>query len=176
MCASAHSPAMPDAPRLRPATPDDAQAITDIYNVFVAGCTSTWQTEPEAVEKRRAWLSGRRPEHPVFVAELDGRVVGFGSLSPYSDRGGFRETAEISLYLAESAQGRGLGTRLMNALLDSARDTGVLHLVLARISGDRTASLALHAKAGFTDCGRIPEAGLKFGRRLDLVHMARRVR
>ena len=107
---------------------------------------------------------------------MEGLLETLLELDAIAKRGGFRETAEISLYLAESAQGRGLGKRLMNALLDSARDTGVLHLVLARISGDRTASLALHAKAGFTDCGRIPEAGLKFGRRLDLVHMARRVR
>lgn len=161
---------------IRPAGPEDADAIVALYNVFVEGCTCTWQTEPDTPGKRRAWLAGRRPEHPVLVVEIDGRVAGFGALSPYSDRGGFSETAEISLYLAEFAQGRGLGGRLMDALLESARGTGVLHLVLARISGDRPASLALHAKAGFEECGRIPEAGLKFGRRLDLVHMARRMR
>ncbi len=161
--------------RIRPATLDDADAITELYNGFVTGCTCTWQTEPDLPERRRAWLSGRKPEHPVLVAELDGRVAGFGSLSPYSDRGGFRETAEVSLYLADAAQGRGLGTRLLRDLLESARASGVLHMIVARISGDRPASLALHAKCGFVECGRLPEAGLKFGRRLDLVYMARRV-
>ena len=162
---------MPDDFSIRQATADDAGAIAAIYNVFVETCTCTWQTEPDTPEYRRGWLANRKPEHPVFVAEdAAGKVVAFASLSPYSPRGAFRETAEISVYIGEAAQGRGLGRRLMQTLLDSAKASG-LHLLVSRISDDRAASLALHAKCGFTESGRIPEMGLKFGRRHALVYM-----
>lgn len=160
---------------IRRATPDDAEGVALLYNVFVATCTSTWQTVSDTVEYRREVLTGRKPEHPVFVATDEaGRIVAFASLSPYSTRGAFDQTAEISIYIADAAQGRGLGRRLMQTLLDSAKASG-LHLVVSRISGDQAASLALHAKCGFTESGRIPEMGLKFGKRHDLVYMHRLV-
>ena len=160
---------------IRTATPDDAAAIAAIYNVFVAGCTCTWQTEPDSVEFRRGWLTGRKAAHPVFVAEDDaGAVVAFASLSPYSPRGAFDLTAEVSIYIADAAQGKGLGKRLLATLLDAAKTAG-LHLLVARISGDQPASLALHAKHGFSESGRIPEMGYKFGKFRDLVYMHRRV-
>ncbi len=161
--------------RIRFATLADAEAIVAIYNVFVETCTCTWQTLPDTVSYRRDWLTGRKPEHPVFVAEDEaGRVVAFASLSPYSSRGGFDETAEVSIYISDTAQGRGLGKRLMQTLLDSAKASG-LHLLVSRISGDQPASLAMHAKCGYTETGRIPGMGVKFGRRHDLVYMSRRV-
>lgn len=164
---------MPDSFSIRRATPADAEAIAAIYNVFVATCTCTWQTVPDTVDYRRGWLIGRKAEHPVFVATNEtGGVVAFAALSPYSNRGAFDQTAEISIYIADAAQGRGLGKRLMATLLDSAKASG-LHLLVSRISGDQSASLALHAKCGFTESGRIPEMGFKFEKRHDLVYMHR---
>lgn len=159
---------------IRPAEPADAEALTAIYNVFVTGDTCTWQTVPETAETRRAWIMHRdRRKHPALVAtDESGRVLGFAALSPYSDRGGFTDLAEVAIYLDASAHGRGLGSRLLRELIDRARVAG-LHLLLSRVSGDQTASLALHRKLGFVESGRIPEAGVKFGRRLDLVHLHR---
>lgn len=158
---------------IRSATPGDAADIASIYNVFVAECTCTWQTIPDTVGYRRDWLAGRSPEHPVFVAEdATGVVVAWASLSPYSNRGGFDRTAEISIYISRPAQGRGLGGRLMETLIDAARNSG-LHLLVSRISDDQPASLALHAKHGFSESGRIPQMGFKFGAYHDLVHMHR---
>ena len=160
---------------IRPATPDDAGAIVAIYNVFVGTCTCTWQTSPDTEESRRQRLTGRKPEHPVFVAEDEsGRIVAFASLSPYSDRGGFAETAEAGLYIEASSQGRGLGRRLMETLIAAAKKSG-LHLIVSRISDDQPASLALHTKCGFSEYGRIPEMGVKFGRRHGLVYMGLRL-
>lgn len=158
---------------IRRATPDDASGIVAVYNPYVTGCTCVWQTEPDTESSRRAWLSGRRERHPVYVATDDtGRILGFAALSEYSPRGGFAELAEISIYLAAETHGHGLGSRLIGLLLDSAKTSG-LHGLVARISGDQPASLALHRKAGFAEVGRVPEAGYKFGKRLDLVYMHR---
>lgn len=162
---------MTDSFRVRPAVPADAESVTRIYNRFVETCTATWQTVPDTVEKRRSWLVNRRSRHPVYVAENDaGDIVAFAALSPYSDRGAFDDSAEVTLYIVEAAQGRGLGGMLMRTLIDDAKRTG-LRVLVSRISGDRNASIALHRKYGFLDGGRIPGMGFKFGRRLDLVHL-----
>lgn len=160
---------------IRPATVADAEAIVRVYNPYVSGCTCTWQTEPDTVETRRAWLTGRSPRRPVFVAADEaGHVLGFAALSDYSPRGGFADLAEIAIYLAADAQGQGLGSRLMHTLLDAAHGAH-LHALVARISGDQPGSIALHKKFGFTETGRLPAAGIKFGKRLDLVYLHRLV-
>lgn len=165
----------PDSPIIRPARPEDAEAIDAIYNGFVAECTCTWQTEPDPVETRRARLTHHRAEHPVFVVEnTDGGIVAFASLSPYSPRGGFAKTAEVGIYIDDAAQGQGLGSKLMSTLLEAAEKHG-LRTLLARISEDQSASIGLHRKFGFVESGRIPDCGEKFGRRLALVYMSRPV-
>jgi len=164
---------MSDTYRIRPAVAGDAEAVARLYNHFVATCTATWQTEPDSADRRRMWLTGRKPQHPVFAAEdADGVLVAFAALSPYSERGAFAGTAEVTLYIADAAQGRGLGGELMRLLIAKAEEAG-LHLLVSRISGDRVASIGLHRKYGFIESGRIPEMGRKFGRRLDLVYMHR---
>ncbi len=161
---------------IRRAVAEDAAAITAVYNPYVIGCTCIWQTEPDTVERRREWLTRRSERHPVYVATDDtGAVIGFAALSEYSPRGGYAALAEVSIYLADPARGLGLGTRLMERLMESARETGI-HGLVSRISGDQPASIALHRKAGFAEVGRVPEAGYKFGKRLDLVYMHRFVK
>lgn len=163
-------------PAIRPARAGDGAGIAAVYNRFVAESTSTWQTEPDTAESREHWIAGRdAARHPVYVATDDaGRVIAFAALSPYSNRGGFADLAEVAIYLAETAQGQGLGSRLLQTLLEAAAGAK-LHGLVARVSGDQPASLALHRKFGFVQTGVIPEAGCKFGRRLDLVYLHRRV-
>jgi len=151
---------------LRPATVDDAPAIEDIYAHYVRTSTCTFQLEPGSVDERRAWLAGRAPEHPVLVAELDGAVVGWGSLSAYRERAGYRFTVEDSVYVREGLHGRGVGRALLAALVDGARLHG-RHTILAAIAGDQPASVALHARFGFVEVGRLREVGLKLDRRLE---------
>ena len=72
---------------IRPAVETDAAIMSGIYNQAVLRTTATFDTEPETVDARRAWLAGHSsPMHPVFVAEVDGRVVGWSSLSEWSTR------------------------------------------------------------------------------------------
>lgn len=108
----------------------------------------------------------------VAVDEDGGDVIGFATHSPLRPYPGYRETAEDSIYLAEAARGRGLGRALLEALVTAAGAAG-MHSLIGMIEGSNAASIALHEGCGFTVVGRIPEAGLKFGRRLDLVIMQR---
>jgi phosphinothricin acetyltransferase len=166
----------PDLPAptlaVRPARLDDVEAIRAIYNHEVTASTSTFDLVPRTAEDQRRWLVERSGAHAVLVAERDGAVVGFASLSQYKDRPAYNTTVENSVYLDPSVRGAGVGTILLQALLARAADHG-FHAVIARIGGDNTASIALHERVGFTLVGREREVGRKFGRWLDVVIMQR---
>src|SRR5262245_22446189 len=133
---------------LRPAVDADAGAINAIYNPYVLTSTATFQLEPSTLEERLAWLSGRKPEHAVLMAEERGEVVGWGSLNPYKSRGAYRLTAENSVYVRDDLRGRGIGGVLLGALIAHARVSGI-HSILAGITREQEASIALHARFGF---------------------------
>ena len=68
---------------IRPATADDVAAITGIYNQAVAETTASFDLEPRPIEDRMAWFTAHGPRHPVLVADVDGVIAGWASLSPY---------------------------------------------------------------------------------------------
>lgn len=154
---------------IRSATRADAPAMARIYNQAVVSSTATFDTETETVEERERWLEEHTaPQHPVLVAERDGRVIGWASLSRYSARCAYVTTVEASAYIDEAETGHGLGTALSEALLQAGRAGGV-HAVLARICTENTASLAMSRKLGFFEVGVMREVGVKFGRSLDVM-------
>jgi phosphinothricin acetyltransferase len=154
---------------IRRAVREDAPAMAAIYNQAVACSTATFDTVPEYPDDRERWLDEHTaPQHPVLVAERDGRVVGWASLSRYSTRCAYEATVEASTYIDENETGRGLGTALSEALLEAGRAGGV-HAVLARICTENTASLAMSRKLGFEEIGVMREVGVKFGRALDVM-------
>ena len=163
-------PVPPDSLRIRPATADDLAAVNDIYNWYVPRSTCTYQEEPETMEARRAWFAHHGPRHPVTVAQLDGEIVGWGSLSDYRERSAYRFTCENSVYVGHDTQGRGIGTALLADLIARARALDY-RTIIAGADAEQTASIALHRKFGFVECGRQVRVGFKFGRWLDVVFM-----
>ena len=161
-----------DAPLIRLATVDDAEAIRRIYNHEVEHTTHTFDLVPRSLEEQEAWLREREGALGVVVAEVDGTVAGFASLSPYRPRAAYRTSVESSVYVEEQAQGRGLGRRLMAELVELAAARG-FHTMVARIAGGHEASIRLHETAGFTVVGVEREVGRKFGAWLDVVVMQR---
>jgi phosphinothricin acetyltransferase len=155
------------SPVIRPARAEDAPAIAAIYNEAVVGSTATFDTEPKSVEERAEWLAAHDERHPVLVVEQDGIVAGWGSLSRFGDRAAWDHTVEISVYLAATHQGRGLGPAMTTALVDAARELGH-HVVVARICSENVASVAMTERAGFTRAGTLHEVGRKFDRWLDV--------
>ena len=156
---------------VRPADEADLPEILAIYNDAVLHTTATYDTEPESLAQRAAWLHERRARHlPVLVAELGGRIAGFAALSPHSAKPGYRHTTANSVYVSPDARGRGIGTALLAALVRRAHEAGV-HVILASIDAENEASLKLHRKLGFRKVAHLHEVGHKFGRWLDVVYM-----
>jgi len=158
---------------IRKATSEDLPAITDIYNVEVMSSTATLDTEPRGDEEARAWFEEHTGRYPILVATRGGVVVGWASISQWSDRKGYDGTAEISYYVKSGHRGEGIGRRLVDATITNARKQK-LHTLVARIGGESEVSLRLCRSAGFTDVGVMKEVGHKFGRLLD-VHILQKM-
>ena len=156
---------------IRLATGDDLQAINDIYNHYVFASTCTYQEEPETIEYRKKWFESHKPEtHPIIVAEAEGKVLGWGSLSPYHSRCAYRFTVENSIYIHNEHLKQGIGTVILEDLIERAKIIGY-HAIIAAIDGSQTASITLHTKHSFIEVGRFREVGFKFGTWLDVVYL-----
>jgi len=154
---------------VRPAELSDVPRITEIYNDAVRTTVATFDTEPRTVEDRTEWYRGHDAGHPVYVATIDGTVVGWASLSPWSDRKAYEATAEVSVYVEAGYQGRGAGGLLLETLVRAGGEVGHRTL-LARIADGNEASLRMHRSKGFALVGVMREVGFKFGKWLD-VHL-----
>lgn len=153
---------------VRQARADDAVAICDIWNDVIRDTLVTFTTE----EKSDAAIAGEIAARGAafLVVEIAGGVSGFATFSPFRGGPGYAFTMEHSIHVRAAARGLGLGRALMARLEAVARDQGV-HSLVAGISGANPGGIAFHAAIGFRETGRLPEAGFKAGRWLDLVLM-----
>jgi phosphinothricin acetyltransferase len=159
--------------QLRRAERRDAEAIRSIYNPEVLESTVTFDLVPRSIEDQVSWLAEHSGGHPAIVAiDSAGDVLGFASLSPYRPRAAYSPTVEDSVYVRRDRRGTGVGSALLDELVRLGTAHG-FHSAIARIVGNHEASIALHARSGFTTIGTEREVGRKFGRWLDVVLMQR---
>jgi L-amino acid N-acyltransferase YncA len=160
------------SPTLRPATSADVPAITAIYRPAVLHGTASFEQEPPTeAEMLRRFEAITGAGYPYFVAEFDGRVVGYTYASAYRTRPAYRFTVENSVYIALDAQGKGVGRALLGTLIDACTAKGFRLMVAVIGDSANFASITLHRRAGFTFCGTIHSVGYKFDRWLDSVIM-----
>lgn len=153
---------------VRPAVEADLPAILGIYNHAIEHTTAVFSYKPHTLAMRREWFEAKRAaNHPVFVAQSDGGVVGFATFGPFRPWPAYKYTVENSVYVAEHARRSGIARSLMNRLLLDARDKQC-HAVIAGIVSDNTASIRLHQSLGFVEVAHFREVGYKFGRWRDL--------
>lgn len=157
---------------IRPLTPDDAAAAADIYNHYVATTTATFQTEPLEPD---AWLAeasaGEPGRHGAWAVEdAGGGLAGYVLVAPFKSRCAYRDTAEVTVYLAPDATGQGLGRAAIAFAEEHGRAAG-LHALLAVVCAENATSLRAFERAGYERVGLLREVGTKFGRRLDVVYL-----
>ena len=155
---------------IRPAKPDDLAAITDIYNEAILTTDATFDTEIKTIESQKEWFDSHDSRNPILVVESNEKVVGWASLSKWSDRCAYSDTAEISLYVKDGYRGQGVGRQLIERIL-RAGEEAELHTIISRIVVGNDESIHLHKIFGFEHIGVMKEVGIKFGRLLDVVLM-----
>jgi phosphinothricin acetyltransferase len=158
---------------IRQAELADVPAITDIYNEAILTTTASFGIEPKTVEDRTKWFQSHDERHPVLVAVADGKVVGWASLTRWSDKGAYVDTAETSFFVHSGYRGRGIGRKLKAALIEEARRLR-FHTLVARIAETSLESIRLNESAGFVHVGTLKEVGRKFGKLLS-VHILQKI-
>jgi L-amino acid N-acyltransferase YncA len=154
-------------PTIRKAEIRDLRAITEIYNEAVLHTTATFDTTTKTVEEQRVWYDKHGGKFPILVAEEDSKIVGWASLSQWSDRCAYSDTAEGSIYVKENQQHKGIGRTLSETILKTGKDAK-LHTVILRIAEGNEASMKLAKSLGFINVGTMKEVGKKFGKLLDV--------
>jgi phosphinothricin acetyltransferase len=158
---------------IRDATEADAAAVQAIYAHHVLHGTASYDLEPPPVARIAETIRRVRGEGwPYLVAEADGAVAGYADATQFRDRAAYRFTCENSLYVHPDRQRRGIGQALLEALIARSVACGFKTMV-AVIGGAEPASIALHAKSGFAEVGRLRGVGWKQERWLDSVYMQR---
>lgn len=155
---------------VRVATLADAAAICRIYNEGIQDRVATLETEERTLEERAQWLEAHGPRHPVLVAESDGHVVGWASLNVFNARRAYEHVADLSLYVDRDWRGRGVGRRLLEALVARARELRYHKLVLAAFPWNAPGMRA-YGRAGFREVGTYREQGRLDGRWVDTIVM-----
>ncbi|MEV4639714.1 N-acetyltransferase family protein [Actinoplanes sp. NPDC049548] len=155
---------------IRPVAGADLPAVAEIYGHYVTGSVATfdeivptaadWAEKLRVVEERRL---------PFVVAAAAGEVLGFAYASAWRPKPAYRYTVEDTIYLAPGGTGRGLGRRLLEAVLAGCRDAGVRSVIAVVADTGDPASMALHRRAGFREVGRLARVGRKHGRWVDTV-------
>ena len=154
---------------IRNATQEDQRVILDIYNEAVANTTATFDTDLRSFEKQLEWFAAHKKNHPVMVAEIENNVVGWASLSPWSDRCAYDTTVEVSVYIHKDFRAQGIGSKLLEWVTLEGKKAGN-HTVISRITQGNESSIHIHEKFGYRHVGVMKEVGFKFGKFLD-VHM-----
>ena len=154
---------------IRKAEREDLPALLEIYNYEVLHGVATLDLSPRTIQEWEKWFEEHNiGNHPLFVAESEGHVAGYVSLSSYRDKEAYRSTVELSLYVGVADRKKGIATALMRYILEEAKKDVATHTVVSVITAGNEASKRLHQKFGFEYCDTIKEVGVKFGAYRDI--------
>jgi L-amino acid N-acyltransferase YncA len=150
----------------------DIPAITAIYRREVNELTATFELDaPDEAEMQARRAAILKNGYPYLVAERDGVLLGYAYANLYRARPAYRFTTENSIYIAEGAQGTGIGTALVKALITECEARDFRQMVAVIGGSENVGSIRLHSKLGFEMIGVIKGSGWKFGRWIDTVLM-----
>lgn len=163
---------------IRPATPDDAEALAGIYRHYVEKTAITFEVDAPAPAEFRARIERTLARYPWLVAEEGGQVRGYAYASAFKGRAAYDRSVEVSAYLHHDERGRGLGRALYAALEDILRRQGVLNANACITWTDAEddpfltpASARFHERLGYSPVGVFHDCGFKFGRWYSVIWM-----
>lgn len=148
---------------------NDSERIIEIYNYYVRSTFAAYPTEPVSL----SFIDYlRKDAFSFYVAEKDNELVGFALMKPFLPFSSFKETATITYFIDPKHTRCGLGNQFLEALESDARQRGIC-TILAHAASSNEESINFHRKYGFSECGRLPGVGVKFGEHFDIVWMSK---
>lgn len=155
-----------------PMSLDDKNAVIDIFNYYVENTFAAYPEKSVPYEFYDKFLDMCQEFPNGTLRNEYSEVVGFGMLRPYSPIPTFSMTAEVTYFIKQGHTGHGLGTALLEYLIDGGRRKGI-NSILASVSSLNDGSMRFHTRHGFVECGRFREVGLKQGQVFDVVYYQR---
>lgn len=153
---------------IRTATLNDAAAIAEIYNPYIAETIITFEEQPVSSEEIQERISKVFADGlPYLVAENEGRVCGYAYATQWRARSAYRFSTETTVYVAKTRTGHGIGSALYRELVSRLASCGA-HLAIGGIALPNEASVALHENLGFKKVAHFEQVGKKFGRWVDV--------
>jgi len=154
------------------ASAGDVRQINKIVNYYIEQSGANWSWKPLTLWQSKRWfLSHDFSLHPIFVAKsMEGKVIGFSSLSPFRPKSGYWPVAENSIYVDNNYHNQQIGTKLMEATLNHAY-ASKLEAVTAWIDSENKSSIDFHKKWGFELVGEMKNIGDKWNVRRSVTIM-----
>jgi L-amino acid N-acyltransferase YncA len=161
---------------MRDATLEDLASIVEIYNSTIPSRIVSADTKPISVERRLPWFHEHDPSRrPILVAEEEGEIVGWLSLSDFYDgRPAYHVTAEIGIYVREGHRSRGIGKLMLEETIRRAPGLGIKTLTAGAFAGN-VPSIRLFERFGFERWAHFPRVAELDGIEQDLVVLGRRL-
>ena len=152
---------------IRRATATDAERIAEIYNWYVLNTVITFETTVVTPSDMRQRIQEHLETYDWLVGESHQQIVGYAYYGSFRTRAAYNHTVESTVYLSQEATGKGFGTSLYSALLESATRNGFREMI-GVIALPNPASIALHRTMGLHEVGVLRGVGYKFGQHVDV--------
>jgi len=153
-----------------PCTLEDYGVVADIYNEYISHGGATMEENNKSEDDISNWVTSFNSRERLYVLKKEQRVIGWGIIKRYSDRGGYRFTAETAIYITSGELRKGYGSEMKKFLIDQCQDLGYHHLV-AKVFAHNEASIRYNMELGYTIVGTQKEVGFKNDRWVDVVIM-----
>ena len=148
----------------------DYQVVAEIYNEYISDGNATMEENFKSADDIARWVAHFNSRERLYVLKKDKRVLGWGIIKRYSDRGGYRFAAETAIYITSQELRKGYGSQMKKYLIDKCKDLGYHHLV-AKVFAHNEASIRYNIELGYSIVGRQKEVGFKNDRWVDVVIM-----
>ena len=157
--------------KIRQAEEKDVSAILKIVNHEILNSTVVYHYNVRTLDQQLNWFKEKmKNKLPVFVAEKNSKVIGFGTYGIFRPWEAYKFSIEHSIYVDKNSRGLGVGKRLMKELINLATNEGY-HTMIAGVDASNKKSVEFHENFGFKEVGTFKEVGFKFNKWLDLVFM-----
>lgn len=153
-----------------PCTVGDYQAVAAIYNEYISLGNASMEENFKSVEDIAHWVDNFNDRERLYVLRKKDKVIGWGIIKRYSDRGGYRFAAETAIYITSGELRKGYGSNMKKFLIERCKELGYHHLV-AKVFAENEASIRYNVELGYTIVGTQKEVGYKNDRWVDVVIM-----
>lgn len=159
---------------IRLVKPDDSQEILNLYAPFITDTAVSFEYEIPGVQEFTDRIQHIAEEYPYLVYVKDERIIGYAYAHRYLERAAYQWDVEVTIYLADKAQGLGIGKRLYEALEELLQIQGIKNLYSC-ITASNEQSIKFHEKCGYRLIGTFNKAGYKAGCWQDVVWMEKNI-